>query len=210
MKPTFVVFALLVLAACSDVAQDEGAISTTVTSASIASRGGREFRKTGTILAHESSSIDTNKIIMWDTYLGAKKPLYQFKPGEAVVVYGKVGEYVYLCPAKDTALLGYILAGWVEFKPGNKANNDVEIASLPELRHAAKAIEQREIQPSNNWRGRRQIKSTKQASDTIHRDDKHMLQEDDIPEVSIDSIPLFFEDDKDTSGIITQGRQLLP
>ncbi len=92
----------------------------------------KAYRKVGTIL-QGADYTEEKKIIMWDSYFGTKNPVYQFKSGEAVVVYGRHGEYVYLSPVKDTTITGFILAGWVEFGSNSVQENAKAVADLPNV-----------------------------------------------------------------------------
>jgi len=84
----------------------------------------KSFRKGGYITDAANSLTDRRGVNLWDNLFAPKKAVYNFNAGEEVIVYAKVGDYLYLSPRNDTSIGGYILNGWVEYSGENKKGKD--------------------------------------------------------------------------------------
>jgi hypothetical protein len=141
------------------------------------------------------SFTEAHNITLWDRYMGERAAVYRFKPGEEVVVYHRTGEYVYLSPAADTSISGYILAGWIEFDHDNKVNNEQQMLAIPQLRNVVNGGEQKPVAAPALISMEKLLRKTGShlLRDTIRLDEKHMLQDEVVPAARADTLKLYFE-----------------
>jgi hypothetical protein len=150
--------------------------------------------KKGNILQVESFT-EAHNIKLWNRYMGERAAVYRFKPGEEVLVYHKAGEYVYLSPAADTSIAGYILAGWIEFDHDNKVNNDQLMLAIPQLKPIVNGGEPKPVAPPALISMEKLLRKTTShiVRDPVRLDEKHMLQDEVVPNVRADTLKLYFE-----------------
>jgi hypothetical protein len=193
LKKTLIICMVVTIVACHDDEPYQPITSKSFAAPSSEYSDAKAFRKVGSILKGVDYEQKSN-ITMWDKYMGAKEAVYKFQPGENVVVYGKVGEYLHLSPSKDTALTGYILAGWIEFDHENKAKNNADMAAIPELKEViVNGNKQLVVQPAKPNLEKILRKNVKGKGDSLVFDERHLLQDELAPAKRADSIGLFFE-----------------
>jgi hypothetical protein len=157
----------------------------------------KNFRKEGHILKLTTNSYEgKRKIILWSSRSAPRDTLYRLEPGEKVIVYGKSGEYIYLSPAKDTSITGFLLSGWVDFIENSNENvEEYTVADLPELgtevrKTSATSNDQR---PQRTSLSNILQKMKRAKSDSIYFDEKHLVEDRHPLKRRVDTVPLFFE-----------------